>query len=144
MAKKNVEAAAGVNLDNVEKIEDSRFLKFRNRAVEMRISDGKNHLVSNDDYVLGEEYGFTPPIVLSRPSFKERTAFGAAMERGDALSSMRIVFGADLNRFLDVLSDYEDETNIPGDDIAIGIMIDYFEHFYGKGVFEKSFRRPSI
>lgn len=116
-----------------------RFEKYRARAVKVTGND-KSGLVTDEPFVLGEADGFNPPISVSKPSFVIRLAIADAMKNRDVVQALRLMFGNVTNRVLLTIDKYEDQfPDINGEDIMLGMVIDYLEHFYGKGAADESF-----
>lgn len=116
-----------------------RFEKYRARAVKITGNDNSG-LVTDKPFVLGKADGFTPPISVSKPSFVIRLAIADAMKNRDVVQALRLMFGNVTNRVLLTIDKYEDQfPDINGEDIMLGMVIDYLEHFYGKGAADESF-----
>lgn len=116
-----------------------RFEKYRARAVKVTGND-KSGLVTDEPFILGEADGFTPPISVSKPSFVIRLAIADAMKNQDVVQALRLMFGNVTNRVLLTIDKYEEQfPDINGEDIMLGMVIDYLEHFYGKGAADESF-----
>lgn len=125
-----------------QSVAESKFDKFRERA--LRTTTDKGNKGSNDPFVLGEDAGFSPAIVLDKPSLKARMLLQDAVQQSRVLDVLRFIFGSDVNRFLDVLDLHEEETGENSELIMMGIIIAYVEHFYGEGSLTQSFRNLSI
>lgn len=122
----------------------SRYAEFRERALSVTKSGSRRSVVSNEPFVLGEEYGFDPAITLPKPSLKVRMLIQDAMTEGRLLDVLRYVFGSDVNRFLDTIDEYEVETGEDAELVMSGVVFAYIEHFFGKGSLTKAFTNLSI
>lgn len=110
---------------------NTRFDKFRQRAIDAGM--GADPIVTNDPFVLGEDEGFNPPIELQRPNFSTRVAIQDALSKQDFVRAMVLLFGNDVNRVIDVLDTYEQETGESSMVVFTGIVIAYTVHFFGEG-----------
>lgn len=116
-----------------------RFEKYRARAAKITGND-KSGLVTDEPFILGEADGFTPPISVSKPSFVIRLAIADSMKKQDVVGALRYMFGNVTNRVLLTIDQYEEQfPDINGEDIMLGMVVDYLEHFYGKGAADESF-----
>ena len=85
--------------------------------------------------MLGADYGFDPVIKIQAPTYVDRLRLEQILKDPDQLSSidvLRLIFKDNLNRFIMAINDAED-----AEMIALGVIVAYFEHFYGKGLVEK-------
>lgn len=120
-------------------LEEDQFEKFRKRAQALPIKEVKNRnrrtVHTRKPFVLGPDYGFDPAIKIQAPTYVDRLRLEQILKDPDQLSSidvLRLIFKDDLNRFIMAINDAED-----AEMIALGVIVAYFEHFYGKGLVEK-------
>ncbi|WBT08826.1 hypothetical protein PAB09_00210 [Corynebacterium sp. SCR221107] len=75
----------------VEK-ETDQFEEFLTRAQELAKKTGKkqNPTVTDDPFILGEEYGFEPQIVITKPVFTDRLTLAQAAQRQDTVTCLRV------------------------------------------------------
>ena len=118
-----------------------RFEQFRDRALAIGVND--NPTVSDTPYKLGKNEGFDPEIELPKPALRARMLAEDAIRRGDTLTVSKIIFGPYVDRILGRLEDYETETGQSADVVLLGLIYDYFEHFYGKGAADSVFPNAS-
>lgn len=116
------------------------FEEFRERALKATRSPNAPSIVTDEPFVLGPEDGFDPPVVIEKPNFTLRFNLSEAMNNGDVSKVLRLVLMNDINRVFHVIDEYERETGVSGDEIITGIVISYFEHFYGVDAAAESFR----
>lgn len=119
----------------------SRFEQFRNRALTLGVDNAET--VSDKPYVLGADEGFDPEIELPKPELRARMIAEDAIRRNDSLTVSKIIFGPYVDRILGRLEEYERETGESADIVLIGLIYDYFEHFYGKGAADSVFPNAS-
>lgn len=119
----------------------SRFEQFRNRALTLGVDNAET--VSDKPYVLGADEGFDPEIELPKPELRARMIAEDAIRRNDSLTVSKIIFGPYVDRILGRLEEYERETGESADVVLIGLIYDYFEHFYGKGAADSVFPNAS-
>lgn len=109
----------------------------RARAVKITGNDNSG-LVTDAPFILGKADGFTPPISVSKPS-SACSHCRLHEEVGDVVGA-RYMFGTVTNRVLLTIDKYEEQfPDINGEDIMLGMVVDYLEHFYGKGAADESF-----
>lgn len=124
-----------------KKTENSRFEQFRDRALAIGVDNAET--VSDDPYILGADEGFEPEIKLPKPALRARMIAEDAIRRNDSLTVSKIIFGPYVDRILGRLEEYERETGENADVILVGLIYDYFEHFYGKGAADSVFPNAS-
>ena len=124
-----------------KKNDPSRFEQFRNRALTLGLDNAET--VSDKPYVLGADEGFDPEIELPKPELRARMIAEDAIRRNDSLTVSKIIFGPYVDRILGRLEEYERETGESADIVLIGLIYDYFEHFYGKGAADSVFPNAS-
>lgn len=119
-----------------------KFEAFRERAIATNIAN--DALVSDGPFILGEDHGFSTEMSIEAPSFKTRFAIDASLQSGNTIRTMSLVFGKHFDTVLDELDAYEKETGNRADSVINGIVVAYFEHFYGKDAVGQIFTKPSI
>lgn len=119
----------------------ARFEDFRDRAKSLSVNETA---ISDEPFILGKEDGFSAEYELPKPSFKARLILDDAMEKGDTIRVLRVVFGRHADAVLDDLDTYEEETGEDSLFILLGIVMAYIEHFYGAGSSDKVFTKLSI
>lgn len=108
----------------------SKFEEYRERALKVaKSADLKagSGTVTNEPFVLGEEYGFKPEIKVEKPSFLGRVSVQRALESGDVIEMIRVIFGDNAVRVLVALDGEGDDAEL----VALGLVAAFFEHFYG-------------
>lgn len=124
--------------DEETELEEDQFERFRKRAQALPIKEVKNRnrtVLTRKPFVLGADYGFEPAIKIQAPTYVDRLRLEQILKDPDQLSSidvLRLIFKDNLNRFIMAINDAED-----AEMIALGVIVAYFEHFYGKGLVEK-------
>lgn len=116
-----------------------QFEKFRARALKVSGTGERNKIVTNDPFVLTEEQGFDPPLKLEKPSFAVRMGLQDALGKNDYMRALQLMFGGQINRVLLVLDRYERHTGNDSDNVLVGMLMEYMEHFYGEGAMDESF-----
>lgn len=83
-----------------------------------------------DDFVLGPDEGFDPPVVATFPlSMKDQEAYYYASREGNPFAQMRIVLGdAQYERVRDMFDQVPD-----GQDLMVGLSAMLLDHMQGKG-----------
>lgn len=112
-----------------------RFEQFRARGIALRqkTHQRKRGFVTDEPFVLGEEYGFNPPIKIQKPVYTDRLAIEEMSRAGNANGVLRLMFKDDYRRFLAALNDTGDDA----EEIALGVFIDIQTHFYGEGIMDE-------
>ena len=125
--------------DEETELEEDQFERFRKRAQALPIKEVKTRnrrtVLTRKPFVLGADYGFDPAIKIQAPTYVDRLRLEQILKDPDQLSSidvLRLIFKDNLNRFIMAINDAED-----AEMIALGVIVAYFEHFYGKGLVEK-------
>lgn len=118
----------------------ARFEEFRERALRATKATNAPSIVTDEPFILGADEGFDPPVEIEKPSFTLRFNLNEAMNNGDVSKVLRLVFLDDINRVFRVIDAHERETGESGDEIITGILVAYFEHFYGVDAADQSFR----
>ncbi|QGU03099.1 hypothetical protein CKALI_11275 [Corynebacterium kalinowskii] len=116
-----------------KKIETTdQFEEFLGRAKKLAKKTGKKQTssVTDEPFVLGEDYGFTPEISIEKPVFSDRLTLAQAAQRQDTITCLRVFFKDDFTRFLICMNDMGDDAEL----ITLGVVQALFEHFYGIGV----------
>lgn len=135
--------ATGPTLAATDTIDISKFDKFRERAISS--PKGKQGgLVTNEPFILGPEDGFDRTIEIERPNFTERLNIGIYVQEGDIVGMLQSVFGENTNYILYQLNRYEAATGELADDIFMGIVMAYLEHFYGMDAASQVFKKLSV
>lgn len=121
--------------DQATDLAGDRFEKFRARGMAMQNRAGhrRRTFVTDDPFVLGEEYGFTPPIEIQKPVYTDRLAIEEMSRAGNATGVLRLLFKDDYRRFLAALNSVGDDA----EEVAIGVFIDIQAHFYGEGIVDE-------
>lgn len=129
---------------STKKNKTDKFEEFRSRAMKIAEKSGQKSksTVTDEPFILGEEYGFEPPIEIDKPVYTDRLALMQATQRQDIVSCLKIFFKADFPRFLSVMNTTGDDAEL----ITLGISQAIFEHFYGIDVdqFDGGFPMLSI
>lgn len=128
--KNNVnESADNQETETLEHV--SNFEKYRATALKLAGKSGQNTktVVTDEPWVLGEELGFNPPVVVEKPSFLDRVQFQRVFSSQDVVEILRFIFKEDTARVLVALDGEGDDAEL----IALGLVADFFEHFYGVG-----------
>ena len=112
-----------------------RFEKFRSRGLELQQKVGakRRGFVTDEPFVLGEDMGFDPPIVINKPVYTDRLAIEEMSRAGNATGVLRLMFKDDYRRFLVQLNGAGDDA----EEIALGVFIEIQEHFYGPGILDE-------
>lgn len=112
-----------------------RFEQFRARGVALAKRSGTNRraFVTDDPFELGEEYGFTPPIVVEKPVYSDRLAIEDMSRKGDAVGILRLLFKNEFRRLLVALNGVGDDA----EEVSLGIFIAVMSHFYGEGIVDE-------
>ncbi|AKK04597.1 hypothetical protein CMUST_01240 [Corynebacterium mustelae] len=111
-----------------------RFEEFRARAVKSGKFKGlkQSRSVTDEPFVLGEEYGFINPIEIEKPNFSTRQALADAAVREDLISMLKILMKDDFGKWVMKMDEAGDEAEF----ISAGLVIAVIEHFYGPGFLE--------
>lgn len=118
----------------------AQFEKYRERAIKTG-GDTAPKIVTDAPFRLDSEQGFNPPLEVSKPSFAVRMSLNDAIQKGDQARAVSLIFGQQTTRVLLTIDTYERKTGEYGigDKILSGMLMDYLEHFYGKGAFDQAF-----
>lgn len=112
--------------------QSDRFESFRERAV--TIADRSNlkttASVTDEPFIIGEDYGVEPAISISKPTFIDRIALQQSLAEENIIEVLRLLFKSDFRRVLLILNDEGDDAEL----IALGIVSKVMEHFYGIGI----------
>lgn len=135
--------ATGPTLASTDTVDISKFDKFRDRAIKSPKSK-TGGLVTNDPFVLGPEDGFDRTIKIERPNFAERLNIGIYVQEGDIVGLLQSIFAEHTNYIIYQLNLYEAKTGNVADEIFLGIVMAYLEHFYGKDAASSVFKKLSV
>lgn len=105
------------------------FEDFRKKALTLQERKDSKVFVTDEPFELGEKYGITPPIVVHKPKFSDRIRWEAALNSGNPITVMQVLFGEEYPRVLRVLDAVGDDAEL----IAVGFVMAVLEHFYGVG-----------
>ena len=106
------------------------FAHLRSRALQVT---GQNSAVqmkklNQDEYVLGPEDGFDPPIRVPRPDLATIDIIDEASRTGDLFGTLRALMGKDNWRHF--LAEISPAPN--PEELVLGLSVDILEHFFGK------------
>lgn len=76
---------------------------------------------------------------MEKPSFAVRMGLQDALGKNDYMRALQLMFGGQINRVLLVLDRYERHTGNDSDNVLVGMLMEYMEHFYGEGAMDESF-----
>lgn len=112
----------------------AKFAKLRQRAIDSGVARGKSLVASTEDYVLGEDYGFSPEIRIKCPSLESALALQQNFQNGDVWGVAQSLIGpAEAVRVVRALDEGGD-TNA-AEEAFLGLILEVMEHFYGPGSF---------
>ena len=108
------------------------FAKLREKALKKNLISNTPTIVSDEDYVIGDNFDIEPEIHIKAPSLESLIVFQENVNTGNALAISQALLGVretrDLVRALDKKFGVNDaEANF------VSIVLDVIEHFFGEG-----------
>ncbi|ASE56617.1 hypothetical protein CEQ06_06325 [Corynebacterium jeikeium] len=126
--KQNLEPVEDVELNDVEQQEQAKIDKFNELRKRARKLGFGNKKPQATEFVLGEEYGFDPEIVVPMPKLRQQEALQRAMNQNDAFAMARALYGFQYDRIISEFDQYPD-----GEELFAMVILDTIEGLYGKG-----------
>lgn len=109
-----------------------KFGILRDKAIAKGLASDTPTIVSDDDYVLGEDLGFDPEIRIEAPSLESLIVFQETLNSENSLAISQALLGIEnttaIVRSLDERFGVNDAEHF-----FVGIVLDVVEHFFGDG-----------
>ena len=124
---------AAKNTNNTAAKKAAKFAQLRQKAINSGLATESK--VSDEPYILGEDFGFDPEVRIEAPNLEKLLILQRAINGGDVLEQSTTLFGGpNTERIVRALDQQFDTA--AASQILTGIILDVIEHFWGQGAAE--------
>lgn len=109
-----------------------KFGDLRDKAIKKGLASAVPTIVTDDDYVLGEDLGFTPEIRIPAPSLEKLIVFQETVNSQNSLAIAQAILG--VAETTAIVRNLDERFGVnDAEQFFVGIVLDAVEHFFGDG-----------